>query len=209
MRKRIGIFGGTFDPVHFGHLAVAIRLQEAHKLDQVLFVPANVNPQKKGHSVASSEQRINMLKIALRGIPGFSICDLELKRDGPSYMIDTVRELKNMRRYQEAQFFLLMGEDLLLQFCDWKDPHELVQLAPPLIAMRSLQKSKGVSMLGALLQAAIDNGMTQTPLYDVSATEVRDRLKKGLFCGHLVDKAVLRYIRCHELYGTVRGDIVC
>lgn len=202
MSERIGIFGGTFDPVHLGHLAMAIALQEAHKLDRVLFVPANVNPQKQEHVTVAAQHRLNMLKIALKGVSACSIIDLELKRAAPSYMIDTLFALKKMKRYKEAEFFLLMGADLLAQLAAWKSPHELIQLAPPLIAMRQGVKidKDWPSMQDPLLKEAILKGITQTPLYDVSATEVRNRLKNGLFCGHLVDKAVLRYIQRHHLY---------
>ncbi|MDB6081187.1 MAG: putative nicotinate-nucleotide adenylyltransferase [Chlamydiia bacterium] len=200
---RIGIFGGTFNPIHLGHLAIAIALKEAHYLDHVYFVPTHTNPQKQGVTAASSEHRLKMLRSALRGIADCSILTLELNRPGPSYMIDTVRELKKDKRFKEAELFLLMGEDLLQRFSEWKSPQELVQYCQPLVAKRSGAELTGDWQKDPELRDAILRGITETPLYDVSATNIRERLKNGLFCGHLVDRSVLLYIKKERLYDSI------
>jgi len=176
--KRIGIVGGTFDPVHLGHIMMAISLKEAHHLDHLIFLPAGQNPQKIGRQTASKEHRLKMLKIALKGVPDVSIDTTDLDRDGPSYMIDTVAILK--KKYPKAQFFLLIGEDLVPQLSSWKSADKLLEQVTVLTASREVKK--------------------KTPLFDVSATDIRKRLQAGKYVGHLLDKAVLRYIQKHGVY---------
>ena len=202
--QKIGIFGGTFDPIHIGHIAMAIALKEAHHLDHIFFVPARANPHKhKGPSTAP-QHRIHMLRLALRQVPDCSILTLELKRTSPSpspsYMIDTVLTLKSQKKFSNSQFFLLLGQDLLPQFSEWKSPHELIKLAPPLIAMRGAVPPAGTWQKDPALKKALIQGMTDTPLFDVSATEIRQRITRGLYCGHLLHQAVYRYIIKHKLY---------
>lgn len=198
--KRIGIFGGTFDPIHLGHLLVAIALKEAHSLDHVYFLPAQMNPQKQNSKAASAEHRCQMIKIALRGVPGCSLLSLELDRPGPSYMIDTLRLLKTKKPFKNSELFLLMGEDLLETFTEWKEPHAIVRLCQPLIARRTECSPLGRWQHDPELSEAIFRGMTKTPLFDISATDIRARLKKGVFCGHLIHKAVLHYIHKYKVY---------
>lgn len=198
--KRIGIFGGTFDPIHLGHLLVAIALKEAHALDHVYFLPANINPQKQNSKSASSEHRCQMIKIALRGVPGCSLLSLEVDRPGPSYMVDTLRALKTKKPFKNSELFLLLGEDQLAQFTEWKEPHEIITLCMPLIARRSHSAPQGAWQQDPELKEIILLGMTETPFFDISATDVRKRLKEGAFCGHLVNKAVLHYIHKHKVY---------
>ena len=198
--KKVGIFGGSFDPIHFGHIAMAVSLKEAHKLDEILFIPANVNPQKQGLPLTDATHRLNMLKLALQDVPNCSIETIELNREGPSYMIDTIKALKKKKVHKNSTFFLLFGEDILPQFTEWKEPHELCKLAKPLIARRH-----GVGFFGAweedpILKAEIMKGITNTPLFDISATEIRKRIKEALFCGHLISKEIQKYIQKSKLY---------
>jgi nicotinate-nucleotide adenylyltransferase len=200
--QRFGIFGGTFDPIHIGHIAIAVALKEAHRLDHVFFVPAYINPQKQNKQSASSLDRLKMLQLALRSVPDCSILTLELERMGPSYMIDTLRTMKAQKKFKDSQLFLLCGEDLLQKFSQWKLPQEIIELAPPLIAKRSgtiLPRNWGRGKDSALEEALL-HGMTDTPLFDVSATEIRQRLKRGQYCGHLLNQAVYRYIIQQKLY---------
>src|SRR5207244_3092000 len=98
--KKVGIFGGSFDPIHFGHIAMALALKEAHKLEEVLFIPANVNPKKQESVLTPAEHRLNMLKLALKDVPGCAVSTVELEREGPSYMIDTLHVLKKKKAYK-------------------------------------------------------------------------------------------------------------
>ena len=200
MKQRIGILGGTFDPIHIGHLAMAIALREAHHLDRVVFIPTALNPQKNLISTTSADHRLAMLKIALRAVPKCRIVTAELERPAPSYMIDTVIQLKTEKLYKNADLFLLMGSDLVERFVSWRSVHELIQLCQPLIAQRSTAVLQGSWQQDGEISTAIERGLTLTPLFDISATEVRNRLQERLFCGHLLHPGVLRYIKKHNLY---------
>lgn len=170
MRKRIGFFGGSFDPIHFGHLSLAIHLFENHQLDEVLFCPAFCSPFKtETPPIADGKHRLAMLKAVLSEIPHFKICTLELDRKGPSYTIDTIRSLKK----EEESYHLLLSEETSAHFAEWKEAKELMHLAPPLTGPREMA---------------------------VSSTLIRERLKKRLYCGHLVPAKALDYIQAHHLY---------
>jgi nicotinate-nucleotide adenylyltransferase len=163
----IGFFGGSFDPIHFGHIGLAIHLLEAHKLEKILFCPAFCSPFKTAAPpLASPAHRLAMLKLALDH-PQFEVISIELEREGSSYTIDTVRALKikGLR--------LILSEEAAAHLDRWKETEELVRLAPPLIAPRAI---------------------------DLSSTTIRDRLKKKLYCGHLIPSKALEYIHKHRLY---------
>jgi nicotinate-nucleotide adenylyltransferase len=130
-----GFFGGSFDPIHFGHISLAVRLLEEHKLEEILFCPAFYSPFKtRVPPVASSKDRLEMLKLALDH-PKFKIVTLELERGGPSYTIDTIRALK-MQGLR-----LILSEESAAFFSKWKEAEELVRLAPPLIGSREIPVS--------------------------------------------------------------------
>ena len=158
---------------------MAISLKEAHSLDHLIFVPSGENPLKQGKKKASRKDRLNMLKIALKGISDVSISTDELDREGPSYMIDTVRHLQ--KKHPKTKFFLLIGEDIAGQLNQWKHYPELKKAATFLVAKRG-------------------GNTSSVPLFDVSSTVIRERLQKGQFVGHLLDKKVLQYIQKHGVY---------
>ena len=167
IRKNIGFFGGSFDPIHFGHISLAVHLMEAHHLEEVLFCPAFCSPFKTANPpLASPEHRLAMLKLALE-LPQFKITTIELDQKKPAYTIDTIRAL-SIRGIR-----LLLSEETAEHLNRWKETEDLVRLAPPLIGPR------------------------EAP---ISSTDIRDRLKKKLYCGHLVPAKVLEYIRLHKLY---------
>lgn len=197
MARRVGIYGGTFDPVHLGHVALVCELAERHELDLVLIIPAAVNPHKKPPT--SAIHRLHMVQEAFSAVPNVQVLAIELERDGPSYTIDTVHELFEKGVLEKGDLlFLLMGQDQLQTLSSWKAPEELFQLAAPLIASRKIVP--GSHELAPTLAQWVDKGMTETPLFDISATRIRERLKKGLFCGHLLNKHVYNYIEKHHLY---------
>lgn len=168
--KKVGFFGGSFDPVHFGHIALAIYLLEAHHLDQVLFCPAACSPWKeKTPPVATGEQRLKMLKVALEGMHEFQVIDNEIKRGGMSYTVDTLHEL----RQAGVQLRLILSEDTAKGLDRWKNAADIVHIAPPLIGPNS---------------------------FPISSTEVRARLKKNLYCRHLVPQKTLQFIKDSGLY---------
>lgn len=179
---KIGIFGGSFNPIHWGHIHLAIALLEAKKLNEIWFIPNHISPFKKEVEV-EGKSRLQMVKKAIQGIPGFKVLDIEVKKRGKSYTIDTVRTLKE--KYPHYQFFLILGDDLLKDFHQWKEVDELVKLAPPLVGSRN---------------GIVQKGVVPIPRVEISATEIRKRLKKKKFCGHLLPAKVLDYIKRHRLY---------
>lgn len=194
----IGVFGGTFDPPHFGHLNLAIELAERHSLEEVWFCPANTNPFKRETQVASSTHRKAMVDLAVEGIPRCRISTIEMERSGVSYTIDTLREL--VSRFPDKEFGLILGSDGLNGFCAWHQPHEIVQLAHLLIGTRNRQSPPEALRAFPDLFNAVVSGWTPIPQFDVSSTEVRQRLQQKLYCGHLVPTKVLDYITAHQLY---------
>jgi nicotinate-nucleotide adenylyltransferase len=194
---KIGILGGTFDPVHFGHLHLAIALFERHQLDEIFWIPVHINPLKNNQP-EEAKHRIEMLNLALEGLPHFKVLDIEIAFEGPSYTIDTVRALKKM--HPQDELYLLMGEDALLRFNAWKEPFEILRLAIPLIGARQSHTfPETLSMPDEMLKI-LKQGWSSIPLVEISATELRKRLKENKFCGHMAPQKVLDYIRQHALY---------
>jgi len=196
--KKIGLFGGTFDPIHFGHLNLAVALSEAHHLDEVLFCPVSHSPFKETQPSVAPEHRMAMVLLTIQEIPLFGLCKLELERGGISYTVDTLRELRERYRQKNepVQLYLLLSQEAGESFHRWKEAEELIQLATVLLGSR-----QGASSLPpSSVRQALSQGFTPTPLMEISSTEVRERLSKGLYCGHLVPAIVLDYIKCHHLY---------
>ena len=200
--KSIGFFGGSFDPVHCGHIHLALFLMEKHKLSQILFCPAFVSPFKtEKHPHVSALHRQEMVKLAIKPIPSFSFCDYEVQRKEPSFTIDTIKYLKKHYEtgQQDIEIRLILGDDSLEGISSWKDIEELLELAPPLIGSRNLiaAKLKGLSSLSI---DRLNQGLTQIPILDISSTLLRERLKKREYCGHLIPYPVLEYIHQNQLY---------
>lgn len=168
---------------------------EQFGLDEILFCPAQISPHKEAAPpLADPQHRRAMTALAVAPIKGFSLLDLELDRSGPSYTIDTVREL--MARQPSDQFHLVMGEDLLSSLELWKEVETLLQLAPPLIGTRTGE----LPPLPKSLRRAALSGLTRIPIMEISSTHLRERLSKGFYCGHLIPLKVLDYIYEKQLY---------
>lgn len=202
-KKRIGIYGGTFDPLHFGHLNLAIQIKEIHSLDEVMFCPVQMNPHKLGQKTSSFLHRLNMLKLAIGNTNGFSITEVEAKREGPSYTIDTLVDLfdEQNRRNIPTEFSLILGDDAIPNFFKWHKPEEIIKLVPLYIGRR-LESPIDINKLTGNKEIcnAIKKGMTQTALFEISGTDIRIRLQKKLYCGHLVPEKILDYIYSNDLY---------
>lgn len=198
-QKKIGIYGGTFDPIHFGHLNLAVELLELRGLDEVWFCPAQSNPHKPDAPITAAAHRLRMLELAFEGMPNFKVISNEIQRPAPSYFIDTIIELKEL--YPDYAFFLLLGEDSIPGFFRWRQPLDILEKASLCIGSRigEFDRNRYSGEDPKILQA-IQQGMTQTRLMDVSATLVRDRLGRGLYCGHLIPAKVMDYIKENQLY---------
>lgn len=196
--KKVAIFGGSFDPVHLGHVALVVGLKEAHDLDLVYIIPASYSPHKTAQIPLDAKQRVSMLKKAFHDLSYCQILDLEITRKGPSYTIDTVHELLQNSLIQSSdKLYLLLGDDQLASFATWKDVHALTQLAQPLVARRY---DIAIQHEDPALQACLQAGLTTTAYFEISSTDIRQRRKKGLYCGHLLDGRVYKYILKQKLY---------
>lgn len=193
MGRKIGIFGGTFDPVHIGHVALVVALQEARDLDLVLIIPANRSPHKENAVPQEAKHRLNMLKKAFKDLEYCSVLPLEIKRAGPSYTIDTVLELKALNIVNDHDtLYLILGQDQMENFNSWKNVQELMKQTFSLVARRKDTPTKNLSWF--------EKGMCATPYFEVSSTDIRNRIKKKLYCGHLLNNQVYNYIQRNKLY---------
>jgi len=199
MGKRVGIFGGSFDPIHFGHINLAIQLQEAHQLDEVGFFPAGQNPFKMKASLTDASHRLAMLRLALEGIPSFFIDERELRREGPTYTVDTIKSFHEDRPTDEL--FLILGLDTAFQFFSWHLPDEILDYSQVLIGKRICDPVNELDVIkDSKVLNALKKGFTETRILDISATEIRDRIRQNLYCGHLLPQKVLDYIKSAKLY---------
>lgn len=200
--KKIGLFGGTFDPIHFGHLNLAFELMEKKGLDQVWFIPAQINPFKIQQPPTSIEHRIAMVQMAIQEIPQFYLKDLEKNRPPPSYTIDTLKAFIAEEAYSSTphQFFLLMGEDSVPGFFHWHLSEEIVARVPLMIGSRTGIWQYECDQFSLPIREAIQKGLTPTRLMDISGTEIRERIEKKLYCGHLIPASVLNYICDNQIY---------
>lgn len=193
----MGIYGGTFNPIHFGHLHLALELMERRGLNGVWFCPAHVNPLRLDEQLVASKHRLNMAELAIADIRQFRVLDIDCRREGPSYTIDTVRALAALYPYQ---WRLILGSDALETFARWREPEAIVRVAPPLVGQRNRYVSLEEPSGSAEIVNALQSGRVPMPVLEISSTMVRERLRQGLYCGHLVPAKVLDYIYKHHLY---------
>jgi nicotinate-nucleotide adenylyltransferase len=197
---RIGVLGGTFDPVHIAHLIIAEEVREKLKLEKVLFIPTGEPWLKANRPITAAVHRVEMLRLALASNPHFELSLLEVERGGPSYTVDTMEELR--RQQEQAEFFFILGQDALRDLPLWKQPARLIQLC----RLVGIPRPKSPPLDLSLLEAAIP-GITErvilleAPLIDISATEIRQRAARGQSLRYLVPAAVEEYIRRQRLYG--------
>jgi len=185
---KLGLLGGSFNPIHNAHLVIATRVAEALRLDRVLFIPTAISPLKRRDDLAPARHRWAMLKRALRGNPLFRACDLEIRRGGVSYTVDTLREI---RKRTGADLYLIVGADALNLFPRWRQAEEVRKLATLVAAARPGHRRR----LRLPKRHIVD-----VPLLEISGTQIRDRVRKGLSVRYLIPESVERYIRQEGLY---------
>jgi len=196
----IGILGGTFDPVHVGHMAVADEAISRLGLDEVLFIPAGKPYLKADVRILPVEYRLKMVKLAIAGKPCFKLSTIEIERKGPTYTVDTIAELR--RRFGAGdELFFIFGWDKLIEMSEWHQPGRLISLCRlvavprvgyPLPDLNSLEAA-----IPGLSQRVI---MLDKPEIDISASMIRERVRQGLSISGLVPEAVERYIKEYGLY---------
>jgi nicotinate-nucleotide adenylyltransferase len=199
MKKRIGIFGGTFDPVHLGHLSIARDAQAFAQLDEVLFVPNVASPFKLDARPAEAEHRVEMLRLALADQPDFHLSELELERGGVSYSIDTVEALR--AEDPERALFFIIGADSLVDLHRWRRPYELLEACTFIVLARPgfELRPADISLDPPWSERLIGNLCT-VHLVDISSTEVRAKAAQGKPLKALVPPAVEAYIERCQLY---------
>ena len=196
---KAGILGGTFDPVHMGHLAVAKEARSSLGLEEVLFVPAGRPWLKEEAGVQEPGHRLDMLRLALRGLTGFRISTIELDRPGPTYTVDTLAELR--RRSPSDELFFIIGADNLAQLPRWREPDRIISLCRLVVAPRAGCPMPDIVRLEAAVPGLKKRlVMLDKPVIDISASMIRERVCLGLSIKNLVPEAVAGYIKENGLY---------
>ncbi len=196
---KTGVFGGTFDPVHNGHLAIAEEVRQQLSLDEVWFVPTGQPWLKAGRMITPWKQRVKMVELAITGKPYFKLSTIEVSRPGPSYTIDTIVELK--KDMPEAELYFIAGWDSLNSLPLWKEAPRLVTLCRLVAVPRPGIPKPDLSRLEESIPGISKNViMLQKPNIDISATDIRERVSRGLPIGTLVPEKVAAYIKKSKLY---------
>ena len=189
--SKVGIFGGTFDPIHHGHLITAQSVREIRELDKIIFIPSFISPHKADVNSASPEHRMSMLKLAVDGIDFFEVSDYEILKEGISYTIDTLKEFK--KKYDGLEF--IIGYDNIFKFHTWKEPDEIMKLTKVLVLKR--KSSKPHPFDDKYVEQAT---FVQTRGIEISATDIREKVKQGMPIHYLVPEKVKEYIYSFNLY---------
>ena len=197
---KIGILGGTFDPIHLGHLMVAEEARVSLNLDQVIFIPAGRPWFKSQQHVTDVKHRLAMVKCATASNPYFSVSEIETTRSGPTYTVETLRELRE-KYSPEDQLFFIIGLDSLREVDRWQHPEQLFEMATLVGVSRPGHEDFDPASLDAIAPGASDNVvMLDGPLVEISATDLRHRVATGVSIRYRVPESVEAYIREHGLY---------
>jgi len=219
-RIRIGVFGGTFNPIHHCHLTIARQARQRAELDRILFIPTGDPPHKPTHLLAPARDRLEMVRLAIASDPGFYLSEVEVRRAAKSYSIDTIRLLR--AEHPGADLFFIIGLDAFLEVEGWKQASELIStthfvvVPRPGMAFTSLARMPLLHAVDPEILALFDAGradrldvpltsettmiLLRLPLCPISASDIRARLAKGQPVANLLPDPVESYILCHELY---------
>lgn len=196
---KIGILGGTFSPIHYGHLILAETAYDRFGLDKVLIMPAGDPYFKDLDKLAADSHRENMTRLAIEGNPHFEFSDLELKREGNTYTVDTLHQLAELYPYDE--FYFIVGSDTLYSIEKWYRPMEIFEMAKLLTSCRNIEKeelNQQIDYLKNKYGAKIYN--LYMPNIDISSTDIRDKVKHGMSIRYYTPDAVIQYIEENKLY---------
>ena len=202
MVARVGLFGGTFDPVHLGHLILAEQARQQLRLQCVRLIPAAIPPHKQETRISDGKHRLEMARLAAAGNPALDACDIELRRGGVSYTVETLRTLHEENPGDEL--VLLVGGDSLADLPTWRELGEILALAELAVAYRPGTPAPDFSRLAGLVSAerlaAMSQAVIEMPLIEIAARDVRRRVAQGQSIRYLVPAAVEAYIQAHDLY---------
>ncbi|NLM74555.1 MAG: nicotinate-nucleotide adenylyltransferase [Clostridiaceae bacterium] len=196
----VGLMGGTFNPVHYGHLLMCESIREEFNLNKIIFIPARIPPHKTKENIISPEDRLRMVELAIEDNPYFKLSDIEIRRSGPSYTVDTLKEFRKIYSFKEL--FLIVGADSLVQFHTWRDYQQIFSLSKIIVAKRpdtdenllNEHIDKFTNEMGAKILVSGHRAM------DYSSTEIRERIKKGASIRYRTPASVADYIYKRGLY---------
>lgn len=210
---RLGVFGGTFDPVHYGHLLLAESCLEQLKLDELWFLPAAVPPHKQAATLSPPAVRVEMLQLAISGHEAFRICTYEVDRGGVNYTVETLAQLK--AEDSARQLFFLMGADSLRDLPQWREPARLCELATPVVVYRAGGNTDGLrepldwsgleQVIAADRLAEIRRHQVAMPRIDLSSSDLRQRVAAGQSIRYRTPRAVEKYIETTGIYQKMSG----
>lgn len=195
---KIGVLGGTFDPPHLGHLLLAEQAREQLALERVLWAPAGAPWRKEGQPVSNAEHRLEMARLAIAGNEAFVLSDVEVAREGPTYTVDTLAEMKATRP-DDAVYFIA-GQDALQDLPNWREPERLISLATLAVAGRGDERPDAAALEALVRGLSGSVVWLEMPRIAVSASEVRRRAAEGRSLRYLTPDAVAAYISEHGLY---------
>ena len=189
--RAVGIFGGTFDPIHLGHLITAQALREIRELEKIIFIPAFISPHKVNVKSLGAEHRLEMVRLSIEGIPYFDYSGIEINSASISYTVDTLRKLK--AKYDDLE--LIIGYDNIIDFNTWKEPDEILKLAKLIVLKRktSIEPEKKDKYFNSAI-------FVETPTIEISSSEIRNRIGNNLPINFLVPRKVRQYIYKNNLY---------
>jgi len=191
---RIGIMGGTFNPIHYGHLVSASEVCDKFKLDKVIFVPSSINPLKNTSNLAEAHHRLKMIKLAIADNPLFEASDIEIKRGGNSYTIDTIKAL--VKKYdKDTNIYFIIGADAFLEINSWASPDVLLKMCKFIVTTRpgyDIEKAKQVFKKHTEIM--------KITYLAISSSDIRERIKSGAPIRYLLPEKVENYIQKHKLY---------
>ncbi|MBU1613802.1 nicotinate-nucleotide adenylyltransferase [bacterium] len=189
----VGLMGGTFNPIHLGHLLAAKEAKEKFGLTRVIFIPSYLPPHKEDKDLISAKHRFNMTSVALDGREGFSISDIEIKRGGKSYAIDTIREFRKIYG-PKTDFYFIVGVDAINEIDTWKDFDQLIKIC------RFIGVARPGSELCLVQEYLKAVSLLNVRTLPISSTEIREKIRKGMPINDLVPRKVAEYIFKHRLY---------
>jgi nicotinate-nucleotide adenylyltransferase len=203
MKTKLGIFGGTFNPIHIGHLIIAEAAREQYALQKVLFIPSAHPPHKQEHDIIPAHHRYQLVSLAVAGNPFFDVSDIEMKREGRSYSVETLKFLRQTETHP-ADYFFIVGADSVPELRTWKNVEELARLCTFLVVPRpdwQLDRlaSEDLGLPPWIVEQLLTH-VVSAPLIGISSTDIRHRVANGLSIKYLVPHPVEEYIVQHALY---------
>lgn len=197
---KIGIMGGTFDPIHNGHLIIGEYARTKLNLDKIIFIPVGIPPHKDDNKISNPSARLMMTKLAVASNLYFHLSSIEVDRVGTTYTIDTIINLKD--EYKEDELYFVIGGDSIFEIEKWKSFDQLIKLCKFVVLERPgrIKEDMDKKIIELKSSYKIELQKIESPLIDISSTEIRDRVKKGLSIKYLVPESVENYITEHKLY---------